>query len=90
MSTSKKKLSARLQRKTLSLREKTKLLDYEKSNPTIACTNIAKIYNIRKTSTATIIKNEEKLRKDYASFERNRKRVHQGKFHKLNEAMYLW
>ena len=90
MSTSRKTLSARLQRKTLSLSKKIKLLDYKKSNPTIGCRDIAEIFNIGKTSAATIIKNEEKLRKDYASFEGNRKRIRQGKFHKLNEAMYLW
>ena len=49
-----------------------------------------KNFNIGKTSAATIIKNEEKLRKDYASFEGNKKRIRQGKFHKLNEAIYLW
>ena len=77
MSTSKKTLSARLQRKTLSLSKKIKLLDYKKSNPTIGCRDIAEIFNIGKTSAATIIKNEEKLRKDYASFEGNRKLIHQ-------------
>ena len=69
-----------MQKKTLSLSEKIKLLDYKKSNPTIT----------GKTSSATIIKNEEKLRKDYVSFEGNRKQIRQGKFHKLNEAMHLW
>ena len=90
MSTSKKTLSARLQRKTLSLSEKIKLLDYKKSNPTIGCRDIAEIFNIGKTSAATIIKNEEKLRIDFTSFEGSRKRICQAKFHKLNEAMYLW
>ena len=37
-----------------------------------------------------MIKNEEKLCKDSASFEDSRKRIDQGKFHKLNEAMHLW
>ena len=69
-----------MQKKTLSLSEKIKLLDYKKSNPTIT----------GKTSSATIIKNEDKLRKDYVSFEANRKRIRQRKFHKLNEAMHLW
>ena len=90
MSTSKQTLGARLQRKTLSLSEKIKLLDYKKSNPTIGCREIAEIFNVGKTSAATIIKNEEKLRKGYANFEGNRKRICQGKLHKLNEAMHLW
>ena len=90
MSTSKKTLSARLQRKTLSLSEKIELLDDKKSNPTISCRDIAEIFNTGKTSAETIIKNEEKICKDYASFEGNRKRIRLGKFNKLNEAMYLW
>ena len=89
MSTSKQTLSARLQRKTLSRSEKIKLHDYKKSNPKIGCRDIAEISNIGKTSAATTIKNEEKLRKDYASFEGNRKRIRQGKFHRVNEGMYL-
>ena len=87
MSTSKKTLSARLQRKTLSVSKQIKLLDYQKSNLPIGCRDIAETFNIGKTSAATIIKNEEKLRKDYASFESNRKRIDQGKFNKLNEAI---
>ena len=90
MSTYKKTLSARLKRKTLSLNEKINLLDHKKSNPTIGCRDVAEIFNIGKTSAATRIKNEEKLRKDYASFAGNRKRIRQGKFHKLNETMYFW
>ena len=74
----------------LSLSKKIKLLDYKKSNTTIGCRDIAEIFNVGKTSAATIIKNEEKLRKDYASSEGNRKRIREGKFNKLNEAMYLW
>ena len=58
MSTSKKTLSARLQRKILPLSEKIKLLDYKKSNPTIGSRDIAEIFNIGKTSAATIITNE--------------------------------
>ena len=58
MSTSKNTLSARLQRKTLTLSKKMKLLDYRKRNPTIGCRDIAEIFNIGKTSAVTIIKNE--------------------------------
>ena len=89
-STSKRTLSIRLQRKTLSLSEKVTLFDYKKTNPKIGFRDIAEIFNIGKTFAVTIIRNEEKLRKGYASFEGNRKQIRQGKFHKLNEAMYLW
>ena len=90
MSSSKKTPSAQFQGKKLSLGEKIKLLYYKESTPTIGCRNIAEVFNIGKTSAATIIKNEEKFRKDYSSFEGNRKRIRLGKFSKLNEAMYLW
>ena len=90
MSLSKKALSRRLQKKILSLSEKVQLLDYRKKTPKIDCRNIAEIFKIGKTSAATIINNEEKLCKEYASFQGNRKRNRQVKFHKLNEAIYLW
>ena len=56
MSTCKKTLSSRLQRKTLSLSEKIKLFDYKKNNPTIGYRDIAEVFNIGKTSATTIIK----------------------------------
>ena len=56
MSTYKKTLSARLKRKALSLSEKINLLDYKKSNPTIGCRDIAEIFNIGKTSAASVLK----------------------------------
>ena len=79
-----------MQKKTSSLSKKGQLLNYRKKTPKIGCKGIAKIFKIGKTSAATIIKNEEKLCKEYASFQDNRNRNRQGKFHKLNEAMYLW
>ena len=85
MSLSKKALSRRLQKV-----QKVQLLDYRKKTPKIDCRNIAEIFKIGKTSAATIINNEEKLCKEYASFQGNRKRNRQVKFHKLNEAIYLW
>ena len=66
MSTSKKTLSARLQRKTLSLSKKIKLFNYKISYPTIGCRDIVEVFIIGKTSAATITKNEEKLCKHYA------------------------
>ena len=56
MSTSRKTLSARLQRKMLSLNEKIKLLYCKKSNPMIGSRNNAETFDNGKTSAATIIK----------------------------------
>ena len=48
------------------------------------------ILKLKKRSAATTVKNEEKLREEYASFQGNTKRKSQGKSHKLNGTMYLW
>ena len=55
--------------------------------PKISCRGIGEIFKIEKASAATIIKNKEKLRKEYASFQDKRKRNRQGKFHKFNDAV---
>ena len=81
-------LKISLFKKTLSPSEKVQLLDYRKKNPKIGYRDIAEIFKIKKKSAATFIKNEEKFRKKYASFQGNRKRNRRGKFQKLSEAMY--
>lgn len=90
MSLSKKALSGQMEKKTLSLQDKVKLLDYKKDHPKKSCRDIAEVFKIGKTSAATILKNEDKLRKDYATFQGNQKRNRKGKYHKLNEAMFNW
>ena len=90
MSLSKKALCGKLEKKTLSLHDKIKVLDFKKGNPKKSCRDIAEIFKIGKTSAATILKNEDILRKDYETFQGNQKRKRKGKYHKLNEAMYKW
>ena len=46
MSLSKKTLSGRLLKKTLSLSEKVQLLDYRKKNPKSDCRDIAEVFKI--------------------------------------------
>ena len=69
---------------------KEKLYDSNETIPLPFSKHYMKILPNLFSSSPTIIKNEEKFRKDYASFEGNRKRIRQGKLNKLNEAMYLW
>ena len=90
MSLSKKALSGRLQKKTLTLHEKVKVLNYKKEHPKLSCRDVAESFKIGKTAAATIIRNEVKRRKDYASFQGNTKRNRHGKYHILNEALYTW
>lgn len=90
MSLSKKALCGSLSKKTLTLAEKIKLLDYKKGNPKASCREIAEIFNVGKTSVSTIIKKEESIRKNFASFKGNAKRARHGKYHLLNEAMFNW
>ena len=90
LSLSKKALSARLSKKTLTLKEKIKVLDYKKKNPDISCRQISEIYSIGKTSAASIIKNEVKLRKEFESFQGNIKRNRIGKYQLINLSLYEW
>ena len=66
---SKEHLSARMKRKTLSLSEKMKLIDFAKKNPTFGCRNIDDIHGIGKTSVACILKDEDNIRKEFEMFE---------------------
>ena len=52
---SKKHLPARIKRKTLSLSEKIKLIDFVKKNPTFGCRKIAEMQGIGKTSVTCIL-----------------------------------
>ena len=66
---SKKHFSARMKRKTLSLSEKIKLIDFAKKNPTFGCGKIGEIHGIGKTPVACILKDEDNIRKEFEMFE---------------------
>ena len=65
---SKKHLSARMKRKTLSLSEKIKRIDFAKKYPTFGCRKIGEIHGIGKTSVACILKDEDNIRKEFEMF----------------------
>ena len=52
MSLSKHQLAGKLSKKTLSLDEKVKFLDFAKGNPNFGCRKLAEIFKIGKTGAA--------------------------------------
>ena len=88
---SKQQLAGKLPKKTLSLDDKIKFLDFARKNPKFGCRKLADIYKIGKTAAANILKNEKNLREQYEMFrEKDKKRNRPGKYHKLNEILFEW
>ena len=76
--------AGKLAKKTLTLDEKIKFLDFAEKNPKLGCRKLADIYKIGKTAAATILKDEKKFRKQHEIFlEKAKKRNRHGKYHKL-------
>ena len=82
--------------KEVLLSGKVQLLNYSNPPPPlppqkkISFRDIAEIFKIGKISAPTIKKSVDKLRKEYASLQGNRKQNCQRNFHKFNEAVYFW
>ena len=86
MSFSKHKLAGKLSKKTLSLDEKVKFLDFDKGNPKFGCRKLAKKFKIGKTATANILKEEKSIRSQHELFrEKSKKRNRPGKYQKIND-----
>ena len=91
MSLSKHQLAGKLSKKTLSLDEKVKFLDFDKGNPKFGCRKLAKKFKIGKTATANILKEEKSIRSQHELFrEKSKKRNRPGKYQKINDILYLW
>ena len=80
MSLSKKALSGRLQKKTLSLSKKVQLLDYRGKKTKMVCCNIAEIFKIGKTSAAKIIQMKRSLAKSMLVFKTTESKFVRGNF----------
>ena len=66
-------------------------MDFAKKNPELGCRKLADIYKIGRTTAATILKDEKKLREQHEMFrEKAKKRNRHGKYHKLNEILFEW
>ena len=72
---SKQQLAGKLPKKTLTLHEKIKLLDFAKKNPKLGCRKLADIYKIGKTAAANIFKNEKKFVNNMKCFGKNQRNV---------------
>ena len=56
-------------RKTLNLKEKIKLIHFVKKNPSLGSQKLGQIFGARKTSVASISKDEENIPKEFEIFE---------------------
>ena len=65
MSLSKHQLAGKLSKKTLSLDEKVKFLDFAKGNPNFGYKKLAEIFKIGKTASANILKEEKSIRSQH-------------------------
>ena len=80
MSLSKHQLACILRKKTLSLDEKVKLLDFAKGNPNFGCRELTEIFKIGKTAAENILKEEQSIRSQHELFcEKSKKRNRPGK-----------
>ena len=78
-------------KKTLSLDEKVKFLDFAKGNPTLGCRKLAEIFKIGKTAAVNVIKEERNIRSHYKLFhEKSKKRNRPDKYRKINEILHEW
>ena len=83
---SKDQLASKLSKKTLSLDEKVKFLDFAKGNPNFGCRKLAEIFKIGKTAPANILKEEKPIRSQHELFrEKSKKRNWPGKYQKIND-----
>ena len=86
---SKQQLADKLAKKTLTLDEKIKFLDFAKKNPKLGCWKLADIHKIGKTAAANILKNEKKIREQHEMFcKKSKKRNRHGKYQKINEILF--
>ena len=87
MAISKHQLAGSLNKKTLTLEGKVKLLHANKEKKQ-NCRQLAEIFNIGKTAAANIMKNEASIRKEYEEFKGNLKRKIKSQFNDINEILY--
>ena len=88
---SKQQLAGKLAKKTLSLDEKVKFLDFAQGNPRLGCRKLAEISKIGKIAAANISKEKKNIPNQHELFnEKSKKRDYCGKDRKINEILYEW
>ena len=91
MAMSKYQLAGSLEKKTLTLPEKIKLLDYAEANEKLGCRNLADVFKIGKTAANNILKNKQMLREQYEHFhDKTKKGKRPRKYKVINDMLYEW
>ena len=83
MALPKQQLVSKLAKKTLSVDEKFKVLDFAKGNPTLECRKLAETFKIGKTAAANTIKEEKNIRSQHEKSKKRNRR-------KINEILHEW
>lgn len=83
MAISKQQLAGALEKKTLTLYEKIKFLEYAERNKTLGCRKLADVLHIGKTATANILKNKKKIREHYDKFHKKNKKCNRSVKYKI-------
>ena len=89
---SKYQLAGSLEKKTLTLQEKIKFLDYAEANEKLGSRKLADVFKIGKTAANNILKNKQMLREQYEQYEhdKTKKRSRSGKYKVINDILYEW
>ena len=91
MAISKYQLAGSLEKKTLTLQEKIKFLDYAEANEKLGCQKLADVFKIGKTASNNILKNKQMLREQYEHFhDKIKKRSRLGKYKVINDILNEW
>ena len=86
-----KQVCSRLQKKTLTLEEKIRVLDHAEKNPKVGCRKLASLFSVGKRHIAALIKDKRNVRAQYETFRSaNNKRSQDGKYQEINKAVYQW
>ena len=75
MSMSKQQLAGKPAKKTLTLDEKIKFLNFPPKNLKLGCRKLADIYKIGQTAAVNILKNEKEIRENTKCFVKNQRNV---------------
>ena len=90
MSCLKFQVSVRMKRKTFSLDERMKVIDYANKNPKIGCRVIAEHFSIGKTCVTNILRNAKTFQREYEFFKGNCKKLRHRQCHLINEILVAW
>ena len=81
-------LAGSLEKKTLTLQEKIKFLDYAEANEKLGCQKLADVFS---TAANNILKNKQMQREQYEHFhDKNKERSRPGNYKVINDILCEW